>query len=467
MKLLSESHIVRSTSSLNETGSSGTRHQRKTRGRAPRDHASKRRHAKSEALIAGGDAEGDSYLAQYFGDVRQHALLTRAQEDALWQRIERLKRRERQALYTSPICLPTLQTLWRQVQCEALPLGQVVANEMSHPEAAAQFKASLAALQKLSARLRGLRNGAGASRQKVRKQRAALWRQWIRTCEGMAWCPEVDEELRLALENALQDAFAEPVLQAVHRRWQRARQALEEAKDRMLRANLRLVIYVAKQYRSEEVPFLDLIQEGNIGLMRALEKFEPSRGLKFVTYAHWWVRQAIGRAIIEQRSSVRLPSYVVERKNKLHAAEAKLWQVYQQAPNAQQLAVEMGSTPEEVKTLQDTRHVMLRLHEPVTEDGRKLDEAVADRQALELDEAVAQSELQQRMAECLNHLPEREATILRLRFGLGNDHSHTLTEIGQRYGLSRERIRQLERTALTKLRKSEHCTLLTDFIDVA
>jgi RNA polymerase primary sigma factor len=235
----------------------------------------------------------------------------------------------------------------------------------------------------------------------------------------------------------------------------------------MLRANLRLVIYIAKQFRQDQVPFLDLIQEGNIGLMRALEKFEPSRGLKFITYAHWWVRQAIGRAIVDQSRTVRLPSHVIERKNKLRAAETKLRQVDRRIPNVQELSVELGWTPEEIEALRDTRQVMVRLHEPLAEDGRLFEEMVEDEQSLDPDRVVSQRELREQVAACLKSLPDREAQILRLRFGLDTDRAHSLKEIGDLYGLSRERIRQLERLALKKLRSSKRGSLLADFVTVA
>jgi RNA polymerase primary sigma factor len=200
--------------------------------------------------------------------------------------------------------------------------------------------------------------------------------------------------------------------------------------------------------------------------MRALEKFEPSRGFKFVTYAHWWVRQAIGRAIIDQRRTIRLPVNVVERKNKLRAAESKLWQVHKRAPNPHELSAELGWTPQEVGGLQDTGQVMVRLQEPLSEDGQRLEEVMEDEQSPDPYVVVAQRELQQRVADCLSGLPEREAHILRLRFGLDTDCPQTLREIGDLYGLSRERIRQLESLALKKLRSFKRSDLLADFVDV-
>ncbi len=420
--------------------------------------------------------EMDHLVVQYFGDVSQFALLTRAEEFALWQRIEALKKRVRRALYTSPICLLTLLNLRQRVDEGELSIGQVVVESASRgapdPAAYAAFEASVQLLQELRQRLQHLQarkqRGMADStqtRRAIRHECADLWRQWIVTCEALRLQSRIHEELHRDLVTALQDQPEDLALRAAYRCEGRTRCALEEAKGQMLRANLRLVIYVAKCYRHVEVPFLDLIQEGNIGLIRALDKFEPSRGVKFVTYAHWWVRQAIGRAIVEQRRAVRLPGHVVERKKKLRAAETKLTQIHRRAPNPHELSAELGWSRQEVEGLQDTGQVMIRLQVPLSEDGQRLEEAMEDEQSPDPYVRVVQRELQQRMADCLSDLPEREAKILRLRFGLGTDRPQSLNEIGDLYGLSRERIRQLEAIALKKLGSFKRRALLADFVD--
>jgi RNA polymerase primary sigma factor len=253
---------------------------------------------------------------------------------------------------------------------------------------------------------------------------------------------------------------------AAHRAWTRARHELEQAKAEMLRANLRLVIHVANHYRGRGVPFLDLIQEGNIGLMRALDKFEPQRGLKFVTYAHWWVRQAVGRATTEQYRTVRLPNHVVERQSKLRSAADRLWGVYGRTPNVQELSAALGWTPREVEDLLAAGQPIARLYQPLTEDGNVLADILEDVQAPKPEELVAEDQLHHHLAQCLADLPDREALILRLRYGMETDHPHSLKEIGDILGLSRERVRQLEQLALNKLRRSHHSTMLADFAHV-
>ncbi len=255
-------------------------------------------------------------------------------------------------------------------------------------------------------------------------------------------------------------------MKAAHKFWQRSHRQLIQAKTQMLRANLRLVIHVANRYRGRGVPFLDLIQEGNIGLMRALEKFEHRRGLKFVTYAHWWVRQAISRAITEQYRTVRLPNHVVERKNKLRSVGDRLWDIHGRAPNTDELSSELGWSYKEVEELMLAVQPIMRLHQPVADDGSMLTDILEDDQAPKPDDMLAEEQLQRRLADCLASLTEREAFILRLRYGLEADHPHTLQEIADILGLSRERVRQLERQAFEKLRQPHRSALLADFIAV-
>ena len=432
---------------------------------------------RTDSVLTEIDPKTDSMIAQYLGDVRRYALLSRAEETALWQRIERLKRRVRRTLYTAPVCLPTLQMLWREAVGGDRLLHDVIAEPASmagdDAESYAPLEAAILSLQELKQRLHRLRTRPRqrmdvpmAARRARRQACSDLWRQWIATCETLRLQPEAHEALRHALEMAVLDQPEDLALRAAWRGWERANHALEAAKSDMLRANLRLVIYVAKRFSNHETPLLDLIQEGNIGLMRAVDKFDPGRGLQFVTYAHWWVRQAIGRAMIEQSRTIRLPSHVVEGKNKLRAAETKLWQVLKRAPNVRELSAELSWTPKKVEALQETRQIMMRLHEPLSEDGQLLEDVIEDEHGVGPDVVAAQRELQGELSACLDSLSEREANILRLRFGLETNRAHSLKEIGDLYGLSRERIRQLETTALDKLRASKHCAMLADFVDM-
>lgn len=240
---------------------------------------------------------------------------------------------------------------------------------------------------------------------------------------------------------------------------------LAQLKAQMIRANLRLVIHIANGYRGRGVPFLDLIQEGNIGLMRALEKFEPSRGLKFATYAYWWIRQTISRSIIEQHRTIRLPNHVGERKNKLHKAVERLWGQYGRPPTSEELSSELHWTREEVEELQAAVQPILRLQQFIRQndgDETQFDDIVADQRMPQPDEVIAAEQLHGHLDEYLGTLTEREALILRLRYGLEDENPRTLQEIADRICLSRERIRQLEDGALKKLQSMK--AKLADFV---
>jgi len=276
--------------------------------------------------------------------------------------------------------------------------------------------------------------------------------------------PHVHEAMREALEDARRAQPEDPALQVAYRTWMHAQRELDQAKAQMMQANLRLVIHVATRFRDRGVPFLDLIQEGNLGLMRAVDKFEPRRGLRFVTYAHWWIRQAISRAIGEQYRTIRLPSHVIERKSKLHTAATKLWAHQGRAPHVQELGATLGWSPQEVEDLLISVQPLAQLQQPITDDGDALQDVLADTEAPQPDELVAEEQMRRGVEECLVHLTEREAFIVRLRYGLDTHEPHSLQEIGDLLGVSRERVRQLEKQAFAKLRRLRQNTVLAELL---
>ena len=409
------------------------------------------------------DSETDNVLAQYVGEVRQFALLSKAEEQALARRITRWQRRVRWALYTAPIALPTLRRLWHQVAHQEIPVHEVVqARKGATPDPAAQgeaFQQAIVHLQDITVHLRRLDAHGGTplwaaqERRVCRHEPFRLWRAWLTAHETLQLHPRVHEALGEALEAAWRTQPEEPALQAAYRAWARAQRALDEAKAQMMQANLRLVMHIALRFRNRGLPLLDLIQEGNLGLMRAVDKFEPRRGLKFVTYAHWWIRQAISRALSEQHRTVRLPSHVLERQSKLRAATTKWWQSHGQAPSPQELSVALGWTPEAVEELLITVQPMVQLQQPLTDDGTALQDILEDTQTPQPEILVAAAQVRRGVRACLGHLTEREAFIVRLRYGLDAYEPHSLQDIGDVLGLSRERVRQLEKQAFTKLRQ--------------
>jgi len=419
--------------------------------------------AASEIALEAGDAETDNTLAQYFGEVRRFALLSFAEEQALGRRIKRWQRRVRWALYTSPIALPTLLRLRHRVEPQGVSLHEVVQHreETTTDQTAwlAQCRQAIVSLQDLAARLGRLEEGGGMpqctaqERHVLRHERFSLWRAWLTTYEALQLHPRVHEAMHEALEDTWQAQPEAPALQATYRSLTRAQRELDQAKAQMMQANLRLVIHVATRFRDRGVPFLDLIQEGNLGLMRAVDKFEPRRGLRFVTYAHWWIRQAISRAIGEQDRTIRLPSHVIELKSKLHAAATQLWASQGRRPSVQDLSAALGWTPQQVDALLLAVQPLAQLQQPLTDDGTALQDVVADTQTPPPEVLVATAQVRRGVDACLGRLTAREALIVRWRYGLDADEPQTLQAIGDILGLSRERVRQLEKRAFAKLRQ--------------
>jgi RNA polymerase sigma factor (sigma-70 family) len=228
----------------------------------------------------------------------------------------------------------------------------------------------------------------------------------------------------------------------------------ERAKDLFIRANLRLVVSIARRYVRSGMPMLDLIQEGNTGLVRAVEKFDYERGYKFSTYATWWIRQAISRAIAQQERTVRLPVHLVEDVNRMRNVTRQLTRELGSDPEPEQIAASLGVTVERVHELVRWSQDTVSLDTPIGDDGdTKLGDLVADSDAPSPEEIVLTALERQRIEGLLNHLDDRSAGIMRARYGLEDGREHSLTEVASRFSLSRERIRQLEIQALGRLRE--------------
>ncbi len=239
----------------------------------------------------------------------------------------------------------------------------------------------------------------------------------------------------------------------------------EDAQEHLVRANARLVISVAKKYIGRGVPFLDLIQEGNIGLIRATNKFEYQRGHKFSTYATWWIRQAVSRAVADQGRTIRVPVHMGDQLNRMRRVQLQLTQELGREPTMDELAIGMETTPDKVENLLEIARRPVSLETPIDEEGDStFGDFVEDVTSPAPAEEVATHLLHEQLAAALDRLPVREAQILRLRYGLEDGRVYTLEEVGQEIGVTRERVRQLEAQALNRLRQSSAHVILRDYL---
>jgi RNA polymerase primary sigma factor len=410
------------------------------------------------------ESAGDN-LRVYLKEMGSVPLLTREGEVVLARKMERGRRRVVGSLVQCPVVEEELRLLDERIRERSLSPGNYFECEDAPPRrrlraarlAIERIQTSLAEARMLETRLQRLEPGESNHRRTAwaGARRRVIASRELRSLRFNA--DTIDRLARAALRCEDQPRWSARI--------RRGMLEVEQAKNVLIRSNLRLVVSIARKYAHRGVHFLDLVQEGNIGLMRAVEKFEYRRGCKFSTYATWWVRQALSRAVADQSRTIRVPVHMNEVIVKIARVRAALIQRYAREPTDDEIATELGIPVARVRRGLRVGRAAISLDKPIGDDGDiSITDRIEDDSGVSPFQQAVRANLRQRTRSALECLTPREARIIRLRFGVGGGRRHTLDEIGNAFRLTRERIRQIESKALAKLRRNSRAKALRIFI---
>lgn len=401
-------------------------------------------------------ADADRMITAYLEEIRKFPLLTRDEERALWRRIASARMREQRALSMAPAALSVLMAHVVMVRKGEVSLAYVLRSadaEASEQENLLQRLADavseLEALALCLASTRSLLRAVQVSsdRRALRQAYAESRRQWCKVWQRLDLQAEVYDVVRHGISPADEISYFS-CLRAGARLW--------DLKALMINSNLRLVVHIATHFQNRGLSFHDLVQEGNLGLMHAFGKFEPERELKFVTYAYWWIRQAIGRAINDRKGIIRIPNHISERQGKVRNASKRFRRTHHRDASDEDLAAMLGWDPDEITMMRTATRPTVSLEQMLSKvsdnsGDRSLAEILRDDRIPDFAEVLADGQMRAYIDKCISALPEREAFIIRKRYGF-NCEAHTLQQVANILKLSRERVRQIEALGMAKLK---------------